>query len=440
MGKKKKRISLCKKAVYKYRFKKKQFLISNIFNFENKEIPENKMLKLETIKEIENENYDNIISDCNPNLSLSESTQNLLEHSKEEESKKDLTIKKLELEKKTIKMMLNPNNKSTIKNNESHEHNLNLRKKVEKNQDSTNEIDINKNLYNVKDNNSFKNKSTTLHLSEGEKRNVSYEFQNKQIYKNDNQINPTSIINNKVFNYYNFNIDQCKKNDDNFNSIDKYNFPHGVYNSKKQNYKLKNNYKFLNSNQIDINFTNYMNPFYPFWYGYFNCFYPNSFCPDPHSQFIFDKLNKNANINKFNSSCPEFYNNNKTNPYYKQFNKDLYNNNFNNEYFNNLYNNPYNLSYYDTQKYNISNNNFYLQSNSNNNNNLKKSSQVYNKNIEVENHDKYSKANKFMFENLSYDNSIDKMKNNSSPQKKLNSKKKNKNYHENKKKDFNSKK
>ena len=50
MGKKKKRLTLCKKAVYKYRFQKKQYLINNIFHFDKQNSTEIKM---------NNKSYDN---------------------------------------------------------------------------------------------------------------------------------------------------------------------------------------------------------------------------------------------------------------------------------------------------------------------------------------------------------------------------------------------
>lgn len=344
---------------------------------------------METIKEIDNENAENMLSENNQNLPLCEETINKIDlnnvNSDQIKQNKEISLK-LELEKKAIKMMLNPNSVKLVGNQSQKEINL---ENMTKNDDNGLNI-ISQLINNTESKISVKNSIDKEHSkSTNDKNNV--EKQN------------ASIINNNVFNYYNFNAEKNHKKEENLNNRD--------WNKKKQNFKPKNN---------SYKYHNFIQPFgypQPFFFNGFNPFMNRNF-NNSFNQSAFPLINHQKEMLNMNS----FYNNNfsvsapELNTKFNKFNDEcsLQNNLGNNPFLseNKYYNNPINFNPY--SYYNSSNSfaswNTYK---SNENHNFNSSNKIQDYPIISSNSDKNydNNSNRFIFEDSNY-NTNNKYNNN----------------------------
>jgi len=264
-----------------------------------------------------------------------------------EDEEKTHVEKTLELEKKAIKVMLNPKFANKIidkKPKEDHSddncNNINFNTASDKNTNLINKSLISDSKY-----------SNDAQM----KIETSSNVDDKRLVQDSNNIshsakNNFSIINNDVVNYYNFNAYKNQKKEDHniFNNRE-------MSNDRKQNFKLKTNfpinYNYFNQSVYGYSYS--MNGFNPYYMSgnFNNSFQLNSY-PYPNSEKEFYNINPMSNYS-FPASCPEINNS------YTNFNSQ-----------NKLCNNPYYTGYnnfnYNTINYNPYG--FYNSFNSNNSN------------------------------------------------------------------------
>lgn len=256
LGKKKKRLSLCKKAVYRYRFQKKQFLISNIFNFENKKeekedgngnengisLEMNNILGTEANKTVNNSQdiMPNISVNISDGANLGTNNQGNVEVNCKSQSELE---KQLDLEKKKIKMLLNPKSKNKI-----------LKEKRESKEDTL--INQNKIIFEETEKLNLHKTEQTIENNKPENSlNVLLNKADSNIQKKiKSDMQNISSINNNAFNYYNFNKTVIDKNDNYYRGG---NFHYKGYdNSNDYLYSNQFNSRFYNNK-----FSNYIPPF-----------------------------------------------------------------------------------------------------------------------------------------------------------------------------------